>query len=58
MIEASKAIVGAGNTTPDKDGISSAILRLAWPYISNVVLELFQARSILGTILVVSGQLS
>lgn len=43
MIEASRAILGAGNTTPGKDGISSAILRLAWLHISYLVLELFQA---------------
>lgn len=35
--------MGAGNTTPGKDGISSALLHLAWPFISNLVLEIFQA---------------
>ena len=41
--ETSRAILEAGNTTPGKDGIPSALLRLGWPYISNLVLDLFQA---------------
>lgn len=41
--EVSQAVLGAGNTTPGKDGISTAILRLAWPQISSLVLDLFQA---------------
>lgn len=40
--EVTNAILGAGNTTPGKDGIPTAVLRLAWPYISKIVLELFQ----------------
>lgn len=42
-IEVSRAIIGAGATTPSKDGVTTSILRLAWPKTSNIVLELFQA---------------
>lgn len=41
--EVSKAILGASNTTPGKDQIPSGVLRLAWPHISEIVLDLFQA---------------
>lgn len=41
--EISGAILGAGNTTPGKDRIPTAVLRLAWPHISDTVPSLFQA---------------
>lgn len=41
--EVSSAILRAGNTTPGKDGISTALLRLAWPHISSIILNLFQS---------------
>lgn len=41
--EISGAILGAGNTTSGKDQILMAVLRLAWPHISDTVLSLFQA---------------
>lgn len=41
--EVSSSILDAGNTTPGKDEIPTAALLLAWPHISNLVLELFQA---------------
>ncbi|KAI0995332.1 hypothetical protein K3495_g12850, partial [Podosphaera aphanis] len=41
--EVSNAILSAGNTTPGKDQIPSSVLRLAWPRISVLVQDLFQA---------------
>lgn len=41
--ELSRAIVGANNTPPGKDRIPTAVLRLAWPKIADLVLDLFQA---------------
>ncbi|KAI0994497.1 hypothetical protein K3495_g13685 [Podosphaera aphanis] len=41
--ELSRAIVRASNTTPGEDRIPTAVLRLAWPQISDLVLDLFQA---------------
>ncbi|KAI0991303.1 hypothetical protein K3495_g16884, partial [Podosphaera aphanis] len=41
--EVSNAILGAGNTTPGKDQIPTGVLRLAWPLISSLVHDLFQA---------------
>lgn len=43
MNEITNAILGAGNTTPGKDQIPTAVLRLAWPVISDLVRDLFQA---------------
>ncbi|KAI0991860.1 hypothetical protein K3495_g16327, partial [Podosphaera aphanis] len=43
LSEISRAILGAGNTTPGKDQIPTAVLRLAWPLISELILDLFQA---------------
>lgn len=41
--EVNSAILGSGNTTPGIDGIPNSLLRLAWPQISKLVTELFQA---------------
>ncbi|KAI0997513.1 hypothetical protein K3495_g10676 [Podosphaera aphanis] len=41
--EVSNTILGAGNTTTGKDQIPTLILRLAWPHISALVHDLFQA---------------
>lgn len=41
--EVSNAILSTGNTAPDIDGIPTSVLRLAWPYISTLVLDLFQS---------------
>ena len=43
--EISDAILRTGSTTPGKDGISTALLRLAWPLISATVFDLFQSVS-------------
>ncbi|KAI1004606.1 hypothetical protein K3495_g3606 [Podosphaera aphanis] len=40
--EVSRSILGAGNTTPGNDQIPTAVLRLSWPQISDIVLNLFQ----------------
>lgn len=42
-IEVERAILGARSTTPGKDGISTSVLRIAWPKISSLVYDLFQA---------------
>lgn len=39
----SEAILNAGNTTPGKDKIPTVDLRLAWPLITSIVRESFQA---------------
>lgn len=44
-IEISDAILKAGLKTPGKDGISTAVLRLAWLLISAIILDLFQVCS-------------
>lgn len=41
--EVEKSILGAGNTTPGKDEIPTAVLRLGWPLLKEHVLKLFQA---------------
>ncbi|KAI0999655.1 hypothetical protein K3495_g8545 [Podosphaera aphanis] len=40
--EVSRSILGAGNTNPGKDQIPTAVFRLAWPQISDIILNLFQ----------------
>ncbi|KAI0998688.1 hypothetical protein K3495_g9509 [Podosphaera aphanis] len=41
--EISRSNVRAGNTTPGKDRIPIAVLRLAWPQIADLVQDLLQA---------------
>lgn len=41
--EVTRAILGVGTSTPGEDGISTAILRLAWPQISSTVINIFQS---------------
>ena len=41
--EVVESIFSSGNTAPGKDGITSAVLRLAWPQISALVIDLFRA---------------
>ncbi|RFU78526.1 reverse transcriptase [Trichoderma arundinaceum] len=46
--EAKKATTGSGNTAPGADGISVALLQLAWPAIEDHVTDLFTASLRLG----------
>ena len=41
--EVTRAILGVGIYTPGEDGISTAILCLAWPQISSTVTNIFQS---------------
>ena len=40
--EARKATTGSGNTAPGADGISVALLQLAWPAVGNFITDLFR----------------
>ena len=40
--EAKKATTGSGNTAPGADGISVALLQLAWPAVGNYITDLFR----------------
>lgn len=46
--EITEAILRVRSTTPGRDGISTALLRIAWPLISDIILDLFQACSEVG----------
>lgn len=40
--EAKKATTGSGNTAPGADGISVALLQLAWPAVGSYITDLFR----------------
>lgn len=46
--EAKKATTGSGNTAPGADGISVALLQLAWPAVGDYITDLFRGCLALG----------
>lgn len=41
MEEVRASVLNAGNTTPGPDGITTSVLRVAWPAIENIVFSLY-----------------